>query len=259
MVKVLSLSVLLAAGVSYIFAWTGPSTTPPGGNVAAPLNVATSSQTKMGPLIVNYANLFSPALELLGPIQIVDGTQASGSVLTSDANGIGHWATSTLSEGNLQYVATTPTEIFGRGFKMGDQANDGSPSVYAFPAEYFDSNSTYTNEGSYVTVNYPTGIPSNATALEVKFFAYSNGGSYSSTWDSPTTQLWVKASNMPETVVVSAHDAIQDSNADSETNTMLIPYSSDRQVQFKWNTSASASGSADPAAVRAIVVGYMAG
>jgi hypothetical protein len=92
-IKTLALAIILAAGVSYIFAWTGPGTgvTPPNGNVASPLNVGTSTQTKVGPLVVNYGDLSSPGLEVLGGLQIVDGTQGAGKVLTSDANGVASW------------------------------------------------------------------------------------------------------------------------------------------------------------------------
>jgi len=37
----------------YVFAWTGPTESPPGGNVAVPLNVGPTGQTKLGGLIFN--------------------------------------------------------------------------------------------------------------------------------------------------------------------------------------------------------------
>jgi hypothetical protein len=96
-VKVVILATILAAGVSYIGAWTGPTSTPPNGNVAAPLNASSVAQTKNGPLVINFDNLLNPGLEILGPIQIVDGTQATGSVLVSNGVGVSKWAaTSTL-------------------------------------------------------------------------------------------------------------------------------------------------------------------
>ncbi len=119
--KTLVLAVILATGVSYLFAWTGPTATPPGNNTAAPLSVATSSQTKMGPLILNYANLVTPGLEVLGGIQIVDGTQGVGKVLRSDANGVSSWvATSSLgisggSSGVSQITAGTRVTVTPSG------------------------------------------------------------------------------------------------------------------------------------------------
>ena len=51
----LSVGVLVFSGaVSYlIFAWTAPSSTPSGNNVAAPLNIGSATQTKIGGLIVS--------------------------------------------------------------------------------------------------------------------------------------------------------------------------------------------------------------
>ena len=37
----------------YVFAWTGPTEAPPGGNVPAPLNTGKDAQTKLGPLFLN--------------------------------------------------------------------------------------------------------------------------------------------------------------------------------------------------------------
>ena len=50
--KVISLSLILAFGVSYVSAWTAPTVTPPGGNVAPPINVSSVPQTKAGGLTV---------------------------------------------------------------------------------------------------------------------------------------------------------------------------------------------------------------
>ena len=51
-VKVISLALVLSFGLSYVYAWTAPTVTPPGGNVAAPLNVSSVPQTKAGGLTV---------------------------------------------------------------------------------------------------------------------------------------------------------------------------------------------------------------
>lgn len=51
---------LLGAGVA--FAWTGPSEAPTGGNVAAPVNVGSTAQTKSGTLGVNGLAVFGNTL-----------------------------------------------------------------------------------------------------------------------------------------------------------------------------------------------------
>ena len=109
-IKTLLLALILAAGVGYISAWTGPTAVAPQGNADAPLNVGAISQYKNGPLVVNYLGSATPGLEVMGPIQIVDLTQGAGKVLMSDAAGVSHWAaTSTLGFGAA--ATTTGTSI----------------------------------------------------------------------------------------------------------------------------------------------------
>jgi len=47
------LSCILALGINLVFAWTDPTASPPSGNVAAPINVSSTSQTKTGTLRVD--------------------------------------------------------------------------------------------------------------------------------------------------------------------------------------------------------------
>jgi len=46
--KVVVLGLVVAIGISYAFAWTAPTSNPPAGNVAAPVNVSGSAQVKSG-------------------------------------------------------------------------------------------------------------------------------------------------------------------------------------------------------------------
>lgn len=46
--KVVFLAVVLSFGISYVYAWVAPTSTPPGGNVAAPINIGSVTQTKIG-------------------------------------------------------------------------------------------------------------------------------------------------------------------------------------------------------------------
>lgn len=50
--KVVTLAVALSFGLSYVYAWTAPSTTPPTGNVSAPINTGADLQSKGGGLTV---------------------------------------------------------------------------------------------------------------------------------------------------------------------------------------------------------------
>lgn len=46
--KISLLALILSFGMSYALAWTAPTTTPPAGNVAAPINTSATAQTKAG-------------------------------------------------------------------------------------------------------------------------------------------------------------------------------------------------------------------
>jgi len=54
--KIVILALVLSIGISYVSAWTAPTVTPPNGNVAAPLNVSSTEQTKNGPVLFNGAS-----------------------------------------------------------------------------------------------------------------------------------------------------------------------------------------------------------
>ncbi len=55
-IKVAALAAALTLGANYLFAWTNPPSSPPSGNVAAPLNVSSTEQTKAGPLTLGSVN-----------------------------------------------------------------------------------------------------------------------------------------------------------------------------------------------------------
>ncbi len=60
-IKLLVLALVVGLSVSYAFAWTGPTLTPPNGDVPSPINVGASTQTKSGPLKVGGMRSFLPA------------------------------------------------------------------------------------------------------------------------------------------------------------------------------------------------------
>lgn len=84
-IKILALAFILALGIGMVSAatWQGPTASPPGGNVDAPLNVSSAEQEKPG--ILRLAGLYTEAFRL------VDGNQGAGKVLTSDADGVASW------------------------------------------------------------------------------------------------------------------------------------------------------------------------
>ncbi|MBI2644300.1 MAG: DUF4082 domain-containing protein [Candidatus Wildermuthbacteria bacterium] len=72
---------LLFFGFYAFAAWTAPSATPPGGNVAPPINIGSDTQSKDGNIAVNVANLYATGLSVpFGNVGI--GTSTPGSKLT---------------------------------------------------------------------------------------------------------------------------------------------------------------------------------
>jgi hypothetical protein len=114
--KVFAATFLVFTGVLFsttMFAWTGPSTTAPGGNVSAPVNVGATSQVKSGGLWV-------------GSLGVSGGTEFDGKV------GIGmapssSWA---LSITNTTYGIWS--KATGGGYAVyGDQGGNGY-GVYGY-------------------------------------------------------------------------------------------------------------------------------
>jgi len=73
---VLSIALTLALGANYLYAaWSGPTATPPGGNVAPPINTSATAQTKTGNLTAS--GLSTDALSVFGN-QYVQGKLGIG-------------------------------------------------------------------------------------------------------------------------------------------------------------------------------------
>ncbi len=67
----LVIALVLTFGLSYAYAaWSEPTATPPGGNVAAPINTGSAAQTKTGSLGVGSANAPAHTLEVNGAVSL---------------------------------------------------------------------------------------------------------------------------------------------------------------------------------------------
>lgn len=96
------LSFLLATGVSIASSWVGPTAEPPNNNVSAPINVSSTSQTKLGALSV-------------GGFALVDSTKGAGKVLTSDADGKASWSNSINKITQTRIVTVTISNSVSTG------------------------------------------------------------------------------------------------------------------------------------------------
>lgn len=104
--KIFVAIIVLFGGMQYIYAWSAPASSAPGGNSVAPLNVSVLDQIKNGSLglggLVNSGNTLFTA-----GVKITSGSPGLGKVLVSDAEGNARWssvsdilsATSTIAGG----------------------------------------------------------------------------------------------------------------------------------------------------------------
>lgn len=168
--KIIVLALTLALGISYVSAagtWTGPTATPPGGNVDTPVNVGNNAQSKAGDLAVGafLANLNS---KFLGKVTIQDGTQGAGKVLTSDANGVASWATgggggsagldqlcNTVDTG-ISFVGTKQISLLLGGKNMCTDANGCSYKIWRYNASYPEGVNLY-GSNAYQVRQYSNG------------------------------------------------------------------------------------------------------
>ncbi len=188
-IKLIILGLILSTGVGYIFAWNGPTSTPAGNNVSAPISATSTAQTKNGPLTVNYDDFASVGLKVLQHVQIVDGNEAVGSVLVSDARGIASW-TATSSLGLASATLTPSGSIAGGCYSTGTSANSNGfatgatygvwgnastaySSTYATPAQSANACTcpgTYTARitGQVMSSNTTGAVPEDVAFLCVK-------------------------------------------------------------------------------------------
>jgi len=109
--KVSALALALSFGMSYALAWTAPSTTPPGGNVAAPINTSGTAQTKTGAFTISATTTTSTL--------IAGGLGVIADSLTT--NGI------TFGDGTIQ--STAPKIVAGPGVSISPSGGTGAVTV----------------------------------------------------------------------------------------------------------------------------------
>ena len=147
--KIIILALVLVTAAAYVKAWTGPTLSPPNGNVPAPINVGNSIQTKLGSLVLNAATPIQNAVGLTvsgtsifnGSLQIMDGTQGDGKVLTSDASGNASWATG----GGSSSVTSGGNSTTGYWYQIGNMLIEGG---MAYPG-------TAKSSTSAISVTFP--------------------------------------------------------------------------------------------------------
>ena len=82
--KVSLLAIVLSFGLSYVYAWTAPTATPPTGNVSAPLNTSGTTQTKIGGLTLGalYNGANGGISGAVNPVRLIVNSSSTPSALT---------------------------------------------------------------------------------------------------------------------------------------------------------------------------------
>lgn len=142
--KIILLGLVIGLGVNYIFAagWSGPSTTPPGNNTPAPVNVSTIAQSKGG--IVPTGALFDISGLFTSDRLLVAGDATVGD-LSSTANPSATYPSHVCANANgTLELCGTPTTVTGQQvytISGGVQTSSGdcaictaNPSTFVTPA-----------------------------------------------------------------------------------------------------------------------------
>lgn len=147
--------VALASGIvigaiffsAFVSAWTGPTATAPGNNVAAPLNVGSVNQTKNGNLGVN-------GLAVFGNTLLATSTYLNFGAI-SGSSGYGIWDNGGVlnfknSGGSWQTIQQTVAALVGSGTVGGSGSTNYVPR---FTAATTLGNSSLSSDGSSATSN----------------------------------------------------------------------------------------------------------
>ncbi len=141
-IKAVLLGVLIVLGTNYALGYNAPGCTPTGCNADAPINAISTSQAKLGRLIIGtfdtstlsqYVFSVKNALTYIqslatNSLLLADGTQADGFVLTaSDDSGLATWASLSSS--------LPPTKMYVDDFRLYVKRNAGEVSV-SIPQNY---------------------------------------------------------------------------------------------------------------------------
>lgn len=162
----LALALLVASALS---AWTGPTATAPGGNVAAPINVGTTDQVKNAGISVNALTVFgSQYIQNKLGVGVTNPTVA-GDFAGSIKIGNGGELCQAVSEGAMRYNASAKSIQYCNGtswssisgpsasfsvntYGVGQTVPANTATKLTWPTEVFDTNNNFVNNRFTPTV-----------------------------------------------------------------------------------------------------------
>ena len=192
---------------SAVAAWTGPSTSAPGGDVATPINAGSASQVKNGGLGVNALSVFGDTyfqnglgvgvvpsttgnVDLSGGLTVTNtGAPSLGRVLVSkDNQGTLEWATLAIAPDDVQEVktynlSTTKNNSANTAAVIADMQANGGVTI--------DGNGSTHNDATTISrlCEIITGDANASYVINSKGSYYSPNGNYIYIWNG--TQ-WVR-------------------------------------------------------------------
>lgn len=119
-------------GFSFVVAWTGPTATAPGGNVAAPINVGTVDQVKNAGLSVDALAVFGSqyiqeklGVDVASPVVAIETT---GTIKIGDGGEV----CQAVTEGAIRYNSSAGTIEFCNGTSWLPFVRTSCPADYTF-------------------------------------------------------------------------------------------------------------------------------
>ena len=178
--KVIALALVLSLGISYVSAWTAPTATPPSSNVAAPINVGSTAQTKTGDICTTSGGT-TKCLSSAGDNL---GNHTATQALNMGANNI------TASGSNTSYGAMTvqgsKNGWSGINFKDAVGSNSGTLMMHPSYSGFF--NAADNNWRTYTVETGVAGQMGNTYAND--YYSYAAGKWMSQMGSSGSTNVY---------------------------------------------------------------------
>ncbi|MFZ2593460.1 MAG: tail fiber domain-containing protein [Minisyncoccia bacterium] len=189
-IKILVIALSIAP-VAMVIAWTGPSGTPPNGNVSAPVNVAVSDQFKPGVFGANILNIYGSNQYLSFGTTTGStgyGMRNNGGALEFKGSGGAWGALSVLASGGVNFDGNiTQLVTHGNNMKLWLSAarNGGGTGEVGLYSWVSEPSQTWTGAGLARNIYNGAGFPRVNTTLSGQMLHFTEGGTIDFVIDTP--------------------------------------------------------------------------